>query len=235
MKSTKKVISTILIYVIIAVILTISTLAIPFPKPAASWIVFAFSLGSLIAGCCITLFAFGRSNTLKSKFYGFPVFRIGAFYTIVQLVITLLIYIVGAFINLPYWIGLSISILLLGVASIGVIAVDNARDYVNDIDIKNEVATKTLTRFNVDIADILDGCKDPEVYEALKKLNDKFKYSDQISSSNTEEKESSIMVEINNLRLIIGCDEKQKIIEQIQLISNLLSSRNRICEVTKRQ
>ena len=233
MKSIKKVISTIFIYAIIAAILTISTLAIPFQKPAASWVVFAFSLGSLIVGCCITLFAFCKSNTLKSKFYGFPIFRIGVFYTIVQLVITLLIYIVGAFVNLPYWIGLSISILLLGVALLGVIITDNARDCVNEADVKSEISTKALARFNIDIADILDTCSNSELYEPLKKLNEKFKYSDQVSSPDTEEKEEEIKREIEKLKNIINNESTENVIDEIKLISNLLSSRNRICEARK--
>ena len=62
---------------------------------------FAFSIVSLAGGCGVTLFAFSKSEELKSKFYGYPVFRIGFLYTGLQLALTVLIYIIGAFVAVP--------------------------------------------------------------------------------------------------------------------------------------
>jgi hypothetical protein len=215
-----------LVYVVLATI-------IPFSKPPASWVAFAFTVLAFIFGVAISIWAFDKGRSLVSKFYGFPVFRIGFLYTIVQILISILIFAVGAFVNLPYWIGLSISILLLGVALVGVIITDNARDYVDDVDAKSEKSTKTLARFNIDIADILDTCSNSELYEPLKKLNEKFKYSDQVSSPATEEKEEEIKQEIENLKNIINNESAEIVIDKIKLISNLLSSRNRVCEARK--
>ena len=234
MKSTKKAISIVLIYAIVAVLLIVSTLAIPFKKPAASWVVFAFSLVSLAAGCGVTIFAFGKSSTLKSKFYGYPVFRIGVIYTIVQLVITLPIYIIGAFVNVPCWIGLSISILVLGLAAIGLIATDNARDYVESVDEKTITVTKNIREFQIDIADVLDMCKDDNIRTPLKKLVDKFKYSDIVSTDDTATIEEQIRYEVDELRNMIATESAEIIIAEIEKITNLLSSRNRLCENSKR-
>lgn len=234
MLRNKRIKSILLVYVIAMIVYIVLAAVIPFSKPAGSWVTFGFSILSFILGAVISICAFDKGSTLVSKFYGYPVFRIGFLYTILQTLISILIFAVGAFTNLPYWIGLSISVLLLGIALIGVITTDNVRDYVNEVDTQNKISIKPLTRFNIDISDIVDNCKDPEVYEALKKLKEKFKYSDQVSSSATEEKEASIMEEIKKLRSIIDCDDKQKIIEQIRLISNLLSNRNQICESAKR-
>lgn len=206
---------------------------IPFSKPAASWIVFAFTILSFALGAAISIYAFDKGNTLVSKFYGYPIFRVGFLYTIVQMVTSVLIFAVGAFVNIPYWVGLSISILILGIALVGILVTDNTRDYVEEIDTKNLIATRILTRFNIDIADILDICNNSEVYEPLKKLNEKFKYSDQVSSPSTEEKEEEIKQEIEKLKSIINKESTEIVINEIKLISNLLSSRNRICEARK--
>lgn len=233
MNLTKRKKSVILAYTIATIVFVILSLTIPFSKPAASWMMFAFSVVSLAGGCGITLFAFSKSEELKSKFYGYPVFRIGFLYTILQLALTLLIYIIGAFVSVPYWVGLAISVLLMGLASIGVITTDTARDYVEEIDTKTTATVKTLTRFNVDISDLVDVCKCDSAKIPLKKLAEKFKYSDQVSSSATEEKETLIMEELNNLREIITSNDAEKIIEQVEVVSSLLNSRNRICESTK--
>ena len=65
----------------------------------------------------------------------------------------------------------------MGAAAIGVITTDNARDFVETVDDKTTYATKTIRKFNVDIADVLDLCKDSTVRVSLKKLVEKFKYS----------------------------------------------------------
>lgn len=233
MLRNKRIKSILSVYAIAMIVYIVLAAVIPFSKPAGSWITFAFTILSFILGAAISILAFDKGSTLISKFYGYPVFRIGIIYTVSQIIISVLIFAVGAFVNVPYWIGLSVSILLLGIAVIGVITADNARDYVNEVDTKNEVSTKPLTRFNIDIADILDNCKDPEVYEALKKLNEKFRYSDQVSSPATEEKEEEIKQEIEKLKNIINNENTENVIDEIRLISNLLSSRNRICESRK--
>lgn len=234
MKLNKKALSIISIYAIITIIFTICTLAIPFEKSSASWVAFAFALMSLVGGCGITLYAFGKAPTLKSKFYGYPLFKVGALYTIIQLIVTLPIYIIGAFAEVPYWVGLALSILVTGAAAIGVIAVDNARDYVEAVDAKTISTTKSMSKFTVDIADTLDMCKDETIYASLKKLADKFKYSDIVSTAETVTIELQIKSEVEELKNMITSECAEVLLAKIELISNLLSSRNRICEASKR-
>ena len=128
--------SAVAIYIVAAVVYTLLVMVIPFPKPAGSWVMFVFSLISLALGAFVSLYAFSKEETLISKFYGYPVFRIGALYTIIQIALSVVIFIIGAFVNLPFWVGFLISALLLGLASIGVIVTDNSRDYIEEIGVK---------------------------------------------------------------------------------------------------
>lgn len=225
--------SAVVIYGIAALVFIIFVLAIPFSKPAASWTMFAFSLISFAVGLGISLYAFGKSETLVSKYYGYPVFRIGFIYTVLQIILSIIVFIIGAFVNVPFWVGFIISVLLLGMAAIGVIAVDNARDYVEEIDVKSVSSIKTVTKFNNDIADIMDINKNSTIKEPLQKLVTKFKFSDPVSSPATEEKEHIIEAELEKLRSLISSNKEKEIIAQIEVVSNLLNSRNRICENSK--
>ena len=225
--------SVIAIYSIAAIVYILLSTVIPFSKPAASWITFAFTIVSFVLGAATSIYAFSKEETLVSKFYGYPVFRIGFIYTVIQIVISIVIFAIGAFVNTPYWIGLTVSILLLGLACIGVIATDNARDYVEEVDTKTFQTTKTLTKFSVDIFDLVDLCKCDAAKIPIKKLAEKFKYSDQVSSPATEEKESIIILELEKLKSLINANDEDQIIPQIEVVSNLLSSRNRICEASK--
>ena len=146
---------------------------------------------------------------------------------------TVILYIIGAFVDVPYWVGLIISVLVAGFAGIGCIVTDNARDVIEEIDVKTSVSTKTITKFSNDIADILDTCKNDAVKEPLQKLVTKFKFSDPVSSPATEEKERIIETELEKLRGLISSDDEKQIMDQIEVVSNALSSRNRICESAK--
>lgn len=225
--------SAVAIYIIAAIVYTLLVTVIPFPKPAGSWLMFAFSLISLFFGAFVSLYAFSKEETLISKFYGYPVFRIGFIYTTLQIILSIVVFTIGAYVNVPYWVGMIISVLLLGMAAIGIISADNSRDYIEEIDIKTVSSVMNTKKFNNDIADIMDLCKNDTIREPLQKLVTKFKYSDPVSSNATKEKENQIKAEIENLKVIINSESTEIVLEKINTISNLLSSRNRICEVNK--
>lgn len=216
------------VYAIVAVVYILLFALIPFHKPAGSWLMFVFSLISIAGGCGITLYAFGKDDSLMSKFYGFPVFKIGICYTGLQLGISVLIYIIGAFVNVPYWIGLLLSLVLVGAAGIGVIAADNAHEFIEQIDHHEVELTRNITYFQIDISDLLDECQDEALRASLQALATKCKYSDPVSVPATEEKEQQIKTELTELRKLMNQNENQKAQEKIQLILRILSSRNRI-------
>ena len=147
MKMNKPKKSAVVIYGIIAALFILLTVLIPFPKPASSWIMFAFSIISLAVGAGISLYAFGKPKDLMSKFYGYPIFRIGYLYTAAQLITTVILYAVGAFFNVPYWIGLLLSLIYTGAAGIGFIVADNSRDFIENIDVNTVNATKMSQGF----------------------------------------------------------------------------------------
>lgn len=233
MVSDKKIKSTIAIYAIVAAVLIILTLVIPFNKPTSSWIMFGFTLLSLIIGAFTTIYAFDKSEKLMSKFYGYPLFRVGYIYTLIQIISTLVIYIVGAFVEVPYWVGVVLSILTLGFVGVGCITADNVRDYIQEIDNSTLESTKNITLFQTDIADILDLCETKSIKEPLINLVKKFKYSDPVSTPQTEEAEKNLKVELQELRALLAENDSEKILSKIKTISNQLNSRNRICESSK--
>lgn len=233
MKINKRAKSFIAIYAIAGTVYILLFALIPFAKPPASWVMFAFSLISIVAGCGMTLYAFEKEEGLMSKFYGFPIFRLGFLYALFQIGLSVIFYGIGAFVDIPYWIGLIPSLLLAGGAAAGMIAADNAKDYIEEIDTKTAVATKTITYFQIDIRDLEDICENETLRAPLHELAVKFRYSDPVSSPATAEKEEQIKAELEALKALIVAEETERSVEKIKQISNLLSSRNRICEASK--
>lgn len=234
MNMNKKNKSIIAVYGILAFIYLIAFVIIPFPKNAASWISFVFTLVSFVLSLGVSLYIFGKDDEMTSKFYGFPIFKIAYMYPLVQFAVGLLICIIAAFVAVPYWVALILSLIILGVSAIGVIATDNARDIVEENEAEIERVTKATKLFNLNVSSVLDLCTEPSVKKELEKLAESFRFSDPVSSDATEDIESNIMEKLENLKLGISSSSADENIAKIAELKNLLAERNRICKMSKR-
>lgn len=234
MNMNKKNKSIISFYGILAFIYLIAFVIIPFPKNAASWISFVFTLVSFVLSLGVTLYVFGKDDEMTSKFYGFPIFKIAYMYPLVQFIVGVVICLIAAFVAVPYWVALILSLVILGVSAIVVIATDNARDIVEQTEAESERVTKATKMFNLNIASVLDLCTEPSVKIELEKLAESFRFSDPVSSDATEDIESTIMEKLENLKISISSSDLDENIAKITELKNLLAERNRICKMNKR-
>ena len=229
----KKSKSVIAIYAIILVVYIIGFLIIPFNKIAASWISFAFTIIAIAASLFVFNQAFNSKETLVSKIYGYPIFRVGAVYALAQLAIGIVICAIGAFVAVPYWVALLLSIIMLGAAAIGVIITDNTRDLVEHVDETVKVDTEVVTNFQINIAGIVDCCEDSNLKLELEKLNDAFRFSDPVSNAKTKEAEDKINVLLNELKSNVESNNISESTTLVKRITNALAERNRICKASK--
>lgn len=233
LKLGKKSKSVIAVYAILLVAYVIAFLIIPFNKIAASWISFAFTIIAIASSLLVFNFAFNAKETLVSKIYGYPIFRIGAVYALAQLAVGIIICAVAAFVSVPYWLALLLSIILLGAAAIGVIVTDNARDLVEHVDEATVANTENLTYFQIDIAGIVDCCEDFALKTELKKLDEAFRFSDPVSNIHTQESEKRLSILLNELKTFVENNNYDEATAHIKKISSALAERNRICKATK--
>lgn len=233
MKIDKKNQSFIAVYGIILLVYLTAFLTIPFPKNAASWISFTFTLISLAVSFYIISGVLKKDGDLKSKFYGFPILKIGYLYPAVQWILGIVICGIAAFVAVPYWIALVLSLVLLAVAIIGVISTDNVRDIIEENEAQIERTTKATKLFNLNISSALDLCAEPIVKKELEKLAEAFRFSDPVSSEATEDIENIIMEKLEKLKIQIASSSSDENIEKITELKNLLFERNRICKATK--
>lgn len=234
MNMNKKNKSIIAVYGILSLIYLIAFVIIPFPKNAASWISFVFTLVSFVLSLGVSLYVFGKDDEMTSKFYGFPIFKIAYMYPVVQFAVGVIICLIAVFVAVPYWIALILSLVILGASAIGVIATDNARDIIEENEAEVERVTKATKMFNLNISSVLDLCTEPSVKKELEKLAESFRFSDPVSSDATEEIESTIMEKLENLKINITAFSSDENIAKITELKNLLSERNRICKMNKR-
>lgn len=230
---SKKALSVIAAYLIVIGVYLIVFLAIPFPKAAASWISIVFTLISFVFSLAVCLYAFKDNESLTSKVYGFPIFRVGYLYAGAQFVTGIILCVLGAFLNVPWWIAFVLSVVLLGAASIGVVAADNIKDVVVEQDETVQVQTKVIRTFTVDLSYASTLCTNSTLSKALEKLAEEFKYSDPVSSDATEEIEKQLKEEVTKLETLLKDNLEKETLEQIEKVNAMLLKRNKIAKENK--
>lgn len=128
MKLSKGKFQTILILAIVLAAYLLLAFVIPFAKTAVFWLALVFTLAAFGVQLYVLKLSFTKGKDARSKFYGFPIARIGVVYLIVQIVLSFLFMAIAKF--CAAWIAGIIFVLLLAAAAVGVIAADAMRDEV---------------------------------------------------------------------------------------------------------
>lgn len=87
----KDTIRAIVVAVVALVIYNLITFVIPFAHTAAFWISYGFTLTAFVVVCASIYIAFIKNPDAKSRFYGFPIARIGVLYGCAQLIVSLVV------------------------------------------------------------------------------------------------------------------------------------------------
>ena len=232
MKKVKKSVG--FIYGITLIIYAVLFFLIPFKKNETSWFSFGFTVFGFVFGFFVFLYAFSKAETLMSKLYGFPIFKIGYVYTVIQFVVGVLFCLTSVFVAIPMWICIVIYIALFGVTLIGLIITDNARDLIENMDTQTAKKTQVFESIKINLFGVLELCEDKELKTSLEKLYEKFKYSDPVSCAETEELEEKLLTSIFDLKQFVQDNKKDDCLKEIKIIEIQLSERNRLCKAFKK-
>ncbi len=138
-----------------------------------------------------------------------------------------------AIVTIPYWVALLVSVLLFGMASIGVIITENPRDMVESVDESVKVDIEAITSFQTNISRIADMCEEPGLKAELEKLREQLRYADPVSSERTREIEADIETALTGLKELVNDGNTDDAKSLIKKITVALNERNRICKVSK--
>lgn len=232
--TNKKTNSIIAVYAIVACFYLIAFLVIPLPKIAASWVTFAFTLLSFPLSLYTVLRTLGRDGDLQSKFYGFPILKIAVLYPLVQLGVGVILCLLAAWLTVPYWVALLASLLLLGLSAIGVIAADNVRELVEEVEEKTEGEGKAVQTFSLNASSAVALCADPGAKKELEKLSEAIRFSDPVSSDATAAIEQQLQAKLDSLMAEMPSLAPEAITARTIELQNLLAERNRICKANKK-
>ena len=102
------------IYIALAMIFAVFTMisfAVPFDRNGIFWLGYIFGVIAIVFQVYFLKISFFREGDAKSKFYGFPIARVGLIYLTVQMITSLIEMAIGKYI--PFWIVLIINVLII--------------------------------------------------------------------------------------------------------------------------
>lgn len=213
---------------IVAVVYILVAFLVPFEHEAAFWIGFAFGLVAIAVAAGAIYVGIGKKPDAKSRFYGFPIARIGVVYGIAQLAASIVGMALAAW--LPGWIPGVVYAIGLGVAAIGLIS---AQMVVEEIE-KQDVKLKKDVALMRDLQSRIEWMANQTGNSALKALAEEFRYSDPVSNEYLAEVEANLAMAVNELHVPMGGTGNTTMDQRCSKISALLAERNRLCKLYKK-
>lgn len=216
------------VLVILLVLISVAALVVPVPKTLAFWVAYAGFVVALVAQVLVWKTAFGRGNTMKSKFLGLPLIHIGTVYLVLQIIVLG----VFAFVSgLPEWAAILVTVALAAIAGVCLISTDVARDEIERVEghVGGKVVFLKSLQANIEL--LAQAETDAKLKGQLEELAQKIRFSDPMSPCGLEELEKEIARQVAALK-DVSLSSQQKS-QSIGEISALLDERNAKCKVLK--
>ena len=233
MKLNEKEKKGLVVLALLFVVYTLIVLAVPFAKGGMFWLTYLFTAAAFGVQVYVFKLSFEKEAGAKSKFYGFPIARVGVLYLAVQLVLGLVFMALAAV--APVWLALVLYLALLVAAAVGVIATDSIRDEVErqDAQLKKDVATMRALQSKA--AALPARCEDAAAKAALEKLAEEFRYSDPVSASPLTDLETDMAATMEELSVAVTDGDNAAVLALCKKISATLAERNRLCKLNKKE
>ena len=209
---------------IVFALFNVIAFVIPTEKTATFWTAYAFFVVAFAVQIPLWKIAFGKKDTLKSKFLGIPVIHVGITYLIIQLIAFAVFMI---FPTLPVWAAVVVCAVILAISALCVIAGQAGANEINRVEEKIKVKRAFIQFLQTDIEMLAETETDAETKAALKKLAEKVRFSDPMSHEMLGELESRISAKVEEMKT---ATDKKTLIEEI---ATSLTERNKKCKILK--
>ena len=216
---------------VVLVVYNVLAFALPFPKTAVFAVSYLFTTIAILAQIYVIHTAFYRGEGVKSKFYGFPIAKLGVIYLAVQLIAGLVFMALGLIV--PVWLPLALYVVLLGVAAAGFVAADAARDEVGRQEVKLEKDVSRMREFQAKGRALVALNQVSEAARPLEKLAENLRFSDPVSSEALTEIEDQLAECLAQLQEAVSAQKTEQILSVCQEAEHILAERNQLCKLSK--
>lgn len=227
---TKNATRGIITLVILLAVFSVIAFVIPFPKNTVFWIAYACGVFAILFQLYIFKSSFGKTDA-RSRFYGFPIARLGIYYLVIQLVVSIAMIALSEFI--PTWVAIVINVLILAFALIGCITAETMRDEITAQDVKLKTSVVNMRELQSLTASLVNQSNDAELKKTLQKVADEFRFSDPLTSDKTSDLEEDMKRQIGDLQQALVDGDAEGAKELCAKLLACLRERNRVCSVSK--
>lgn len=232
MKQNKLNVQGIAIVAILFAAYTVVAAVVPGVKNAVYWVSYLFTVLALAAQVYIFYLSFAKEESVRSKYYGFPIANIGVLYLLVQFVVSTLFMLLAKW--APLWLAVVLGVVILGAASIGLIAADAMRNEVERQDEVLKVNTTAMQTLRSKAGSLASLYPDAPYVKALEELSEAFRFSDPVSSEVTEVLEAELASVMAQLERAADEGDVDGAAALCRKLLATLSERNRLCKLSKR-
>lgn len=221
-------------YIILSVFfILVSVIAFvpPLAKTATFWVGYVFAIVAIVSQLYFIHVSFELGEDAKSKFYGFPIAKIGVTYLGAQVAFSIAeMFLAGL---LASWIAVLINVVFLALAILGCIAAETMRDEIEHQDVVLKTNVNNMRAMQSLSLAIVGLTSDEELKNELQKVADEFKFSDPVSSEDTLEIEKELENQLKEIQAVVveGDSESAKKLCKNVVVS--LAERNRVCKLGK--
>lgn len=221
-------------YIVLAIafaVFTVVSFAVPFNKNSIFGFGYIFGVIAIAFQVYFLKISFFVEGDAKSKFYGFPITRVGLIYLAVQIIVSFIEMAIGKYI--PFWVVLIINVLIIAFAAIGCIATDAIREEIERQDVKLKKDVNRMRNLQ-SLTSALEGqCSDAGLKKMLNKLAEEFRYSDPVSSDSTEALEEDLFIQLQDVQKAIIDGDTESVTKLCEGVVLTLRERNRLCAINK--
>jgi hypothetical protein len=223
----KDTIRAIVVAVVAFVIYNLIAFVIPFVHTAAFWISYSFTLVAFAVVCASIYIAFIKNPDAKSRFYGFPIARIGVLYGGAQLILSLVVMALAQW--TPWWIPTLVYAIGLGAAVIGLVSAEAVVEEIQIQDVKLKKDVSLMHSLQSKVSQIASQIDDADI----KALAEEFRYSDPVSSEAIADAEADLAAVVDELQSAFVDGDKGAVAQLCRKATALLAERNRLCKLNK--
>lgn len=217
----------VVVAVVALVIYNLISFVIPFAHTAAFWISYGFTLAAFFVVGASIYIAFIKNPDAKSRFYGFPIARIGVLYGCAQLIVSLIVMALAQW--TPWWIPTLVYAIGVGAAVIGLVAADAVVEEIQTQDVKLKKDVSLMRSLQSKISQLASQTDNA----GIKALAEEFRYSDPVSNDAIADAEADLAAAVDQLQAAFVDGDNEAMAQLCRKTTALLAERNHLCKLNK--
>jgi hypothetical protein len=212
---------------VVLVLYILIAFLIPFVHTATFWVSFVFTLIAFAVVAASIYIALIKNPDAKSRFYGFPIAKIGVIYGTVQLIAGIIFMALAAY--APVWAAVLVYAIALGAAVIGLVSAEAVVSEIHAQDNKLKKDVSLMRSLQSKVNQIAAQSENADV----KALADEFRYSDPVSNDAIADAEADLAAAVDELQSAYVDGDSEAVAKLCRKASALLAERNRLCKLNK--